>query len=146
MRRTILRHAFVMLTLAFLIGLGAGAMAHHPNGRLWMGSHLTGILVSLMVAAVGLVWPELRLGPRASRVLFLVTVPVNYYLLATLGVVAPVMGVPQAIATPQLPAAAAWAVRLTGFSILVATLSSLTLSALVVYGLRGERVRADPLA
>jgi hypothetical protein len=29
-----------------------------------MGSHLTGILVSLMVAVVGLLWAELELGPR----------------------------------------------------------------------------------
>ena len=68
MRRSILKHAFVMLTGAFLLGLAAGSMAHHPHGRLWMGSHLTGILVSLMVAVVGLLWPELRLSPRAARV------------------------------------------------------------------------------
>jgi hypothetical protein len=138
MRKTILKHAFVMLTAAFLLGLVAGAMAHHPHGRLWMGSHVTGILVSLMVAVVGLLWLDLRLSPRAGRVLFFVTVPVNYYLLATLGVVGPALGFPQAISTPQLPAAAPWVTGLMSATLVVATVSALTMSGLVVYGLRGS--------
>ena len=138
MRKTILKHAFVMLTAAFLLGLVAGAMAHHPHARLWMGSHITGSLVSLMVAVVGLLWQDLRLSARASRILFFVTVPVNYYLLAMLGVVGPALGFPQAISTPQLPPAPAWLTGLISATLVVATLSALTMSGLVIYGLRGK--------
>jgi hypothetical protein len=140
MRRSILRHAFVILTVAFLLGLTAGASAGGPRGRLWMGSHLTGILVALMVAVVGLTWDSLRLGARAGRLLWFVTVPVNYFLLATLGILAPLLRVPQPIATPALPAPPGWLAGAMGACLLIATVSSLTLSGLVVYGLRdGER-------
>jgi hypothetical protein len=138
MRRTILKHAFVFLTIAFLIGLVAGASAHHPHARLWMGSHVTGILVGLLAAVVGLLWPELHLGPRALRLLFFVTVPVNYYLLAVLGVVGPAFGFPQPITTPQLPAAASWLGGLVAATLVIATLSALTMSVLVVVGMRGR--------
>jgi hypothetical protein len=143
MRRTILKHAFVILTVAFLLGLVAGSMAHHPHGRLWMGSHITGILVALMVAVVGLVWPELRLSPRAGKVLFFVTVPMNYYILAALGVAAPALGFPQAIATPQLPPAASWVTGWMTTNLVVATASALTMSVLVVFGLRRQPGQAS---
>jgi hypothetical protein len=138
MRRTILRHAFVILTVAFLLGLVAGASARTPHGRLWMGSHLTGILVALMVAVVGLTWDTLRLGDRAGRVLWFVTVPVNYFLVATLGILAPILGVPQPIATPALPAPPPWLNGAMAACLVVATISSLTLSGLVLYGLRAR--------
>jgi hypothetical protein len=138
MRRTILRHAFVMLTIAFLLGLVAGVNGEQPQGRLWMASHLTGILVALMVAAVGLVWADLRLGRRASRVLFFVTVPVNYFLLATLGVAAPLLRVRQPIATPHLPAPTPAMTAALTTCLIIATLSSLTMSGLIVRGLRGR--------
>jgi hypothetical protein len=136
MRRSILRHAFIILTAAFLLGLIAGANAQTPRGRLWMGSHLTGILVALMVAVVGLTWDDLRLGARASQVLWFVAVPVNYFLMATLGFFAPALGIPQPIATPALPAPAAWLTGAMATCLVIATISSLTLSGLVVYGLR----------
>ena len=138
MRRTILKHAFVLLTAAFLLGLVAGSMAHHPHGRLWMGAHLTGILVALMVAVVGLVWPELRLSAKAGKVLLFVTVPMNYYLMAALGVAGPALGFPQPIATPQLPPPAVWVTGWMTANLVVATVSGLTLAVLVVFGLRRQ--------
>jgi hypothetical protein len=97
-----------------------------------------------MVAVVGLVWPELQLGPRGARVLFFVTVPVNYYLLATLGVLGPALGFPQPISTPRLPPPALWVTGLMTATLMVATVSALTLSVLVVYGLRGRHREGTP--
>jgi len=138
MRRSIVRHAFVILTVAFLLGLAAGVTGgnHHPNARLWLASHLTGILVAVMIAVVGLAWNELALGERARKVLFFVTVPMNYYALVVLGIFAPAMGVPQPIAAPGLPPVASWVQGIMVFSLIVVTISSLLMSILVVLGLR----------
>ena len=142
MRRSVVRHAFVILTLSFMLGLVAGATGgnHHPYARLWLASHLTGILVSVMIAVVGLSWHELALGERARKVLFFVTVPMNYYALVVLGIFAPIMGVPQPIAAPGLPPVASWVQGLMTFSLIVVTISSLTMSILVVVGLRAREV------
>jgi hypothetical protein len=141
MRRNVVRHAFVILTVAFLLGLTAGVTggSHHPHARLWLASHLTGILVAVMIAVIGLAWNELELGARARKVLFFVTVPMNYYALGVLGIFAPAMGVPQAIAAPHLPAVAPWVQGIMVFSLIAVTISSLTMSILVVVGLRGRQ-------
>jgi hypothetical protein len=139
MRRTILRHAFVILTVAFLLGLAAGVAggSRHPHARLWLASHVTALLVAVMIAVIGLAWSELELGERARKVLYFVTVPMNYYALVVLGVLAPALGVPQAIAAPGLPPAPSWMQGLMGFSLIVVTASSLLMSSLLVFGLRG---------
>jgi hypothetical protein len=140
MRRIIVRHAFIFLTVAFLLGLVAGVTGgnHHPHARLWMGAHITGILVALMVAIVGLMWPELELGRRAARILYAVTIPANYFIMAVLGVLAPAMGFPQAIATPDLPSTAAWVHALVAATLVIATVSNLSMSGLMIYGLRAR--------
>jgi hypothetical protein len=143
MRRTILKHAFIILTVAFLLGLVTGFSSgnHDPRAPLWRGSHLTGILVALMIGVVGLVWPDLRLGRRAERVLFFVTVPMNYYALVVLGIMAPIAGVapPLSGITLHPPAAAQMLVNVSLFLI---SASSLLLSGLIVYGLRGREAFA----
>jgi hypothetical protein len=140
MRRTILKHAFVILTVAFLLGLVTGITsgAHHPRARLWLASHLTGILVALMVGVVGLLWRELRLGRRAQQALFFVTVPMNYYALVVLGILAPAVGVGPPLGGAGLPPAPAWAQGLVNVSLVLVTVSSLLMSILVVVGLRGR--------
>jgi hypothetical protein len=140
----ILKHAFVILTVAFLLGLAAGVTGgnRHPHARLWLASHITGLLVAVMMGVVGLTWGELELGERARKVLFFVTVPMNYYAMIVLGVLAPAVGVPQPIAAPGLPPAPAWMQPVMGFSLTVVTISSLLMSVLVVFGLRGRTAPA----
>jgi hypothetical protein len=140
MRRTVLQHAFVILTVAFLLGLVAGVTSgnNHPHARLWLGSHITAILVSVMIGVVELLWDELRLGARAKKVLFFVTVPMNYYAVVVLGVLAPALGVRQPITTPSLPPGPAWMGPVMGVSLTLVTISSLLMSILVVIGMRGR--------
>jgi hypothetical protein len=144
MRRTVLRHAFVFLTVAFLLGLAAGVTSgnNHPHARLWLGSHITGLLVAVMVGVVGLVWNELNLGGRAKKVLFFMTIPMNYYAVVVLGILAPAVGVRQPIATPALPPGPAWMGPIMGVSLTLVTISSLVMAIMVVVGLRGRAAEA----
>jgi hypothetical protein len=146
MRRIVLKHAFVILTVAFLLGLVAGVTSgsNHPHARLWLGSHITGLLVAVMLGVVGLLWNDLQLGARAKKVLFFVTVPMNYYAVVVLGVLAPAVGVRQPIATPGLPPGPAWMGPIMGTSLTLVTISSLLMSILVVYGLRGRAAETAP--
>jgi hypothetical protein len=139
-RQRILKHAFVILTVAFALGLvtgGAGG-AHSPSAKAWLISHITGIIVGLLIAIVGLLWSDLRLGPRASRVLFWATVPGNYLVMLILGILMPLLGVSPAIAVPDAPAPTGAAQGLLVFGIAVATVTSFLTSGLVLYGLRGR--------
>jgi hydroxylaminobenzene mutase len=55
--------------LLFLLGLLTGALVPaFAVPRLGLSAHVLGVLGGLSLMVFGLVWPELRLGPRASRV------------------------------------------------------------------------------
>jgi len=71
-RRRILVHAFIFLTVGFALGLVAGPLGaqRHPHARLWLSSHIVGILVGIMTIGLGLARPHLRLGPVASQLYF----------------------------------------------------------------------------
>jgi hypothetical protein len=138
-RQRILKHAFVILTVAFALGLVVGAShgAHHDvAAKAWLVSHVTGIIVSVLIAIVGLLWGDLRLGPRAAQVLFWATVPGNYLVMLILGIVLPAMGIAPALAVPEGPAPAGLGQTLLVFGIVLATITSFVMSGLVLYGLR----------
>jgi hypothetical protein len=139
-RQRILKHAFIILTVAFALGLVTGAAhgAHAPTAKSWLVSHITGILVSMLIAIVGLLWGDLRLGPRASRVLFWVTVPGNYAVMVILGVALPLLGAGPAIASPETPEPVGAVAGLLVAGISLATIISFTMCGLVIYGLRGR--------
>lgn len=144
MRRTLLRHAFVFLTLAFALGLVAGLTGANkaPQARLWLSSHMTALLVGFMVGLVGLTWPELELGRKATQVLYFTTVPVNYFALFCLGVFAPSMGVGPPIIAPNAAPAPAWAQGVVNVTLVIVTLSSFLMAGLAIHGLRGVRPRS----
>jgi hypothetical protein len=139
MRRTLLKHAFVILIVAFALGLAAGVTSsnHDPHARLWLSSHVTGLLVSLMIGLVAVAWPELDLGRRAASVLAFVTIWPNYLALAALGIMAPAVGVSPAISGPKLPPPPAWASGVVNATLVIVTVSSFVMGGLVLYGLRG---------
>jgi hydroxylaminobenzene mutase len=138
-QRRLFRHGFTILVIAFALGGVAGAAGGGPHARLWLGAHTTGILVGLLVVAVGAVWPTLVLGARASRTLYGVTLGGNWVGVVVLGIFAPAVGFPSAISTPELPPAAAWAAMLVGLGLVVVTVSTFTMCGLVIFGLRGGR-------
>jgi hypothetical protein len=139
LRRSILFHAFVILTTAFVLGLVTGFAhgAHHASARAWLIAHVTGIMVALLMAVVGLLWADLRLGRRSARVLYWATVPANYVIFVILGVLAPALGASPALAVPDAvpPPAAVQALVTAGIAL--ATISNFVGSILVVVGMRG---------
>jgi hypothetical protein len=141
LRKSILKHAFVILTVAFMLGLVTGFAhdAHSPMARAWMVSHLTGILISLLMSIVGLVWSDLQLGRRAQRVLYWTTVPANYVSMVVLGILAPALGGAPALAVPEAPPAAAGVKAMVGAGIAFATIASFVMAGLVLHGLRRQR-------
>lgn len=64
-RRRLLWHAFLILFIALLLGFPTTLA---PHGRAWMAAHVSGLIGSLMVLAVAMVWNELQLtGPQRQR-------------------------------------------------------------------------------
>jgi hypothetical protein len=142
MKRSILRHAFIILTVSFALGLVAGASAgsHSPGARAWLASHLTGIMVSILMSVVAFASAELRLGARAMRVLWVATVPANYLALVVLGILGPALGAtPALLAGPDTPPTPPGVEALVVAGIVVASVSSFVMSGLVIYGLRGTK-------
>ncbi len=65
-------HRLLQLGLAlFLLGLLTGfAVPAVATPRLGLASHLEGVMNGLFLVVLGLLWPRLRLGPRAATVAF----------------------------------------------------------------------------
>jgi len=143
-QRRLFRHGFVILLVAFALGGVAGAAGGGPHARLWLGAHTTGILVGLLVVAVGAVWPRLALGSRASRSLYAVTLGGNWTGVVVLGIFAPAVGFPSAISTPELPPAAAWAATVVGLGLVVVTVSTFAMCGLVIAGLKASPAKSAP--
>jgi hypothetical protein len=64
-RRRWLRHGFIFLFVAALLGI-ATAILPHP--RAWRAAHLTAFLTCLVLVAIGLVWRELHLTERQRSI------------------------------------------------------------------------------
>jgi hypothetical protein len=139
-RRRILFHAFAMLTLAFALGLVAGALGpmRHPHARLWLGAHLTGILMGTMMLGLGLARAHLTLGPRASRAFTWSLLWGNWVGMAILGIFSCVMGIGSPIVAPALPGPTGWKAALVGLALVFVTLTTFTTCIL---GLLGARAR-----
>jgi hypothetical protein len=137
MQRKLFRHGFGILTAGFGLGAVVGAMGGGPHARLWLGSHVTCLLTGLLVIGVAAGWPHFQLGARARRTVYALTAYGNWFAVVMLGVVAPATGFPSKISTPDLPPPPAWASAVVGLSLVVVTLSTFAMCALVLYGLRG---------
>jgi hypothetical protein len=144
-RRRILFHAFAMLTVAFALGLVAGALGplRHPHARLWLGAHLTGILIGILMLAFGLARPHLTLGRRASRAFTWSLLWGNWAGLAILGIFGSAMGIGTPIITPQLPAPTGWKAAVIGVTLLFVTVTTFITC---LTGLWGARASAQTAA
>jgi hypothetical protein len=136
MQRRLFRHGFAILTTGLAIGGVAGAIGAGPHARLWLGSHVACLMTGLFAIGVAAAWPHLQLGARARRATFMLTAYGNWFSVLFLNIFAPAVGFPSRISTPELPPAAGWAQAIVGPSLVVVTLSTFALSALVLYGLR----------
>ncbi len=145
-RRSLYRHGAILMTIAFALGVVAGGMGDDPRARLWLGAHTTGIMVGLLVIAVGAMWPELRLERLGRRVAYLSAVGGNWLGLAVLGVFAPAAAFGSPITSPTLPPPPAWAQGVVGVGLLIVTISTFTMCGAVIYGLRGRTEAAAPTA
>lgn len=134
--RSIVRHGFVVLLLALLLGFGV-AKGGAP-ARAWMGAHITALIVGALIVLVGLVWDQLSLGARGRAVLRWAAV-LDGYLSVVAGAFAALAGIPgPATGGGAQPSGTAGMVFLGGF-IPVLTLLPFLFVGLTLYGLRGER-------
>ena len=57
--RVLMRHGFLFLFLALLLGVAIIALPHPSR---WLAAHLTALLSGLVLVVTGLAWKELRLA------------------------------------------------------------------------------------
>jgi hypothetical protein len=134
LRRRMLRHGFILLFLAFLLGFPTAAGG--PNGRQWMGAHITSMLGATFVLILAFAAGDLRLSDRQRFVLFISSVHATYVGWA-LGVFAAVTGTPGPVTgTTDLPDGGTGVILVPGLIILI--VSAFTFTGLAIYGLRGD--------
>ena len=74
-RRRLLFHGMALFLIGLLTGL---AEQHFANVRMALAAHLEGIMNGTFLLAVGAIWNEVRLAPRASAVTFWTLVAGTY--------------------------------------------------------------------
>src|SRR5215831_4457456 len=62
--RSLIRAGFVLFTLALFTGFAVPAFLNH---RMAVAAHLTGVLNSLLLIALGLAWGLLAMGPMQTK-------------------------------------------------------------------------------
>lgn len=145
-RRRFLFHGFAMLTLAFALGLVAGPLGQqqHPHARLWMGGHITGILIGILLLTLGVARPYLQLGPRGARAFFWSAVGGNWVGMLVLGIFNALVGAGTAITTPALAPAVGWKAAVIVLGLVIVTISTFTFCVLGLYGLRRSAAVVAP--
>jgi ABC-type multidrug transport system permease subunit len=132
-RRRLLRHGFIFLFVAVWLGV-ATAILPHP--RAWRAAHLTALLTSLVLVAIGLVWRELRLTER-QRWLGLMAGFISAYAGLTSNIFTAIMDLPGPASQPGVaPPMPEGAILLALIAVIVP--STLIAFGLVLYGMRGE--------
>ena len=133
-RRSIIRHGFIVLLIAF--GLGFGIISGGPQARGWMATHLTAMLAASFMILVGLVWSHLTLS-RRQRALLRFAVVFNGYWGVAGGAFATIFGIPGPVTGGGAhPSGWPATVFFTVF-IPVITILPFLFAGLVLYGLRG---------
>jgi len=132
-RRRLLRHGFIFLFVAALLGI-ATAILPHP--RAWRAAHLTAFLTCLVLVAIGLVWRELHLTER-QRSIGLITGFTSAYLGLAANIFSAILDLPGPASQPGVPVPMPQAAILfTLLAVIVPT--TLIAFGLVMYGMRGE--------
>ena len=141
MRRSILRHGFIVLLLGLLSGFGI--VAGGPHARGWMATHLTLMLTAVFIVLVGLVVDELALSQRQRSVLRFAVVADGYWG-ALSGVFATLFELPGPVSGNGAAPPPGWPTTVF-FAVLLPVLTVLpfVFTGLVLYGLRGAGTRPD---
>lgn len=131
-RRALMRHGFVFLFLALVLGLAIVALPHPSR---WLAAHLTAFLTGLILIVIALAWTELRLTQGQRTLAFATGLLAAYAGLAgnVFGAVADLPGPASNPGTaPPMPQGAVF------YAILAVLVPSLFVSfGLVLYGMRG---------
>jgi hypothetical protein len=132
-RRRVLWHGALFLVIALGFGILTAAA---PHSRAWMAAHLVALIGSVLVLAVGLAWPDLRLGPGQRKTLFALLLTGMYAGIAT-STFAALVEFPGPATRPGV-SAPEWQTRIF-LSLLVLIVPSLLIaSGLLLHGLRGR--------
>ena len=137
-RRHLLRHGFIFLFIAPCLGIATAVL---PHPRAWLTAHLSALLTSLVLVAIGLVWRELRLTDR-QRSNGLIAGFTSAYVGLTANIFTAIVDLPgpasQPGVAPPMPQAAVF------FSLLAIVVpATLTGFGLIMYGMRGEPADAS---
>src|SRR5262245_56951529 len=75
MKRRLLWHGILLFLLGLLIGIAVPVVR---NPRMGLSAHVGAVMSGMLVVLVGLLWDELRLGPRAAAATFRLALGANY--------------------------------------------------------------------
>ena len=131
-RRTLMRHGFLFLCLALLLGLAIVALPHPSK---WLAAHLTAFLTGIILVVIALAWNELRLTKGQLTLAYAAGLLASYGGLAgnVFGALADLPGpASNPGVAPPMPQAAVFYVILA-----VVVPSALISFGLVLYGMRG---------
>ena len=128
----------------FLIGLLTGfAETHFANVRMGLAAHLEGVMNGTFLVALGAVWNEVRLAPRAKAIAYwtaLYGTYVNWFITTLAAVFGTGALSPVTAAGRSAPA---WQEKLVTVGFLTVGLSIIAASLLALWGLRA-RAMATP--
>ena len=133
LRRRLLWHGLFLFLLGLLTGF---VMQKSSNPRMGLAAHLEGVMNGTFLVALGAVWAEVRLSPRAKQVTFWAALVGTYANWATTALAA-TLGT--SALTPLASAghsAVAWQEGLVRFGFSSVGAVMLTTSLLVLWGLR----------
>jgi hydroxylaminobenzene mutase len=139
--RRLMFHGMLLFLLGLVTGLVVPALT---NPRMGVSAHLEGVMNGTFLAVLGLVWRELRLGPRALRFTFGLALYGTYVNWASTTLAA-------AFGTSELTpiagaghAGAPWQEGLVNFGLISLTFAMLGCLTLAVLGLRGRDAQSHP--
>jgi len=132
--RRLLQLGVVLLLLGLMIGLAIPTLA---VPRLGVAAHVNAVIGALFLLVFGLIWPRLRLGPGALRLVFWLA-PYSFFVASLM----PLLGGVWGAGTGMLPLAAG-AARGSSFEeaviavgLVTAGIAILTVCGLLLHGLR----------
>lgn len=134
-RRRLLFHGMAL----FLIGLLTGLIEQHFNNvRMALAAHLEGVMNGTFLLAVGAIWSEVRLSPRASVAAYWALLCRTYgnWAVTTLAAVLGTGALSPITAAGR--GAAPWQETLVTIGFVLIGLAIIAASILLLWGLRGK--------
>jgi hypothetical protein len=132
-RRRLLRHGFVFLFLALLLGLATAGL---PNAQKWMAAHVTALLTAVVLVAIGHSWRDLVLTAGQRTLAYRCGIVSAYAGLAA-NVWAALVNLPGPATSPGVQPTGVPA--LVFFSLLAIIVPTILVSfGLILFGMRGD--------